>query len=336
MPILSLGWGMRRREFFSVIGGAAAWPLVAQAQQGGQPRRIGILLNAAVDDPKFKTWVMAFLQSLQQFGWTDGRNVQIDTRWSGGNAAEIRKHASELVALAPDVILAHGTSTVGPLLQLTRSVPIVFPIIADPVGAGFVDSLARPGGNATGFMEFEYSMAGKWLELLKQVVPGMTRVAVLRDTQGSGAMQFAAIQAMAPSLRVEVTPVGLRDTGDIERAVAAFARLPSGGLIVAAGGGTVRHSNLIITLAARHKLPAIYNERSFVAGGGLISYGPDFVNQYRRAAGYVDRILKGEKPADLPVQAPTKYELVINLKTARALGLEVPPMLLARADEVIE
>ena len=336
MPILSLGWGMRRREFFSVIGGAAAWPLVAQAQQGGQPRRIGILLNAAVDDPKFKTWVMAFLQSLQQFGWTDGRNVQIDTRWSGGNAAEIRKHASELVALAPDVILAHGTSTVGPLLQLTRSVPIVFPIIADPVGAGFVDSLARPGGNATGFMEFEYSMAGKWLELLKQVVPGMTRVAVLRDTQGSGAMQFAAIQAMAPSLRVEVTPVGLRDTGDIERAVAAFARLPSGGLIVAAGGGTVRHSNLIITLAARHKLPAIYNERSFVAGGGLISYGPDFVDQYRRAAGYVDRILKGEKPADMPVQAPTKYQLVINLKTAKALGLAIPPAVLARADEVIE
>jgi len=336
MPILSLGWGMRRREFFSVIGGAAAWPLVAQAQQGGQPRRIGILLNAAVDDPKFKTWVMAFLQSLQQFGWTDGRNVQIDTRWSGGNAAEIRKHASELVALAPDVILAHGTSTVGPLLQLTRSVPIVFPIIADPVGAGFVDSLARPGGNATGFMEFEYSMAGKWLELLKQVVPGMTRVAVLRDTQGSGAMQFAAIQAMAPSLRVEVTPVGLRDTGDIERAVAAFARLPSGGLIVAAGGGTVRHSNLIITLAARHKLPAIYNERSFVAGGGLISYGPDFVDQYRRAAGYVDRILKGEKPADLPVQAPTKYELVINQKTAKSLGLTVPQSVLTRADELID
>ena len=336
MPILSLGWGMRRREFFSVIGGAAAWPLVAQAQQGGQPRRIGILLNAAVDDPKFKTWVMAFLQSLQQFGWTDGRNVQIDTRWSGGNAAEIRKHASELVALAPDVILAHGTSTVGPLLQLTRSVPIVFPIIADPVGAGFVDSLARPGGNATGFMEFEYSMAGKWLELLKQVVPGMTRVAVLRDTQGSGAMQFAAIQAMAPSLRVEVTPVGLRDTGDIERAVAAFARLPSGGLIVAAGGGTVRHSNLIITLAARHKLPAIYNERSFVAGGGLISYGPDFVDQFRRAAGYVDQILKGQNPADLPVQAPTKYELVVNLRTARDLGLAIPPVVLARADDVIE
>ena len=336
MPILSLGWGMRRREFFSVIGGAAAWPLVAQAQQGGQPRRIGILLNAAVDDPKFKTWVMAFLQSLQQFGWTDGRNVQIDTRWSGGNAAEIRKHASELIALAPDVILAHGTSTVGPLLQLTRTVPIVFPIIADPVGAGFVDSLARPGGNATGFMEFEYSMGGKWLELLKQVVPGMTRVAVLRDTQGSGAMQFAAIQAMAPSLMVEVTPVGLRDTGDIESAVSAFARSPNGGLIVTAGGGTLRHGNLIISLAARHKLPAVYTERSFVAGGGLISYGIDFVDQYRRAAGYVDRILKGEKPADMPVQAPTKYQLVINLKTAKALGLAIPPAVLARADEVIE
>jgi ABC-type uncharacterized transport system substrate-binding protein len=262
-------------------------------------------------------------------GWTAGRNVRIDTRWAGGNAAEIRRHASELVALAPDAILAHGTSTVGPLLQVTRTVPIVFPIIADPVGAGFVDSLARPGGNATGFMEFEYSMGGKWLELLKQVVPGMTRVAVLRDTQGSGAMQFAAIQAMAPSLRVEVTPVGLPDTGDIERAVSAFARSPNGGLIVTAGAGTVRHSNLIVTLAAQHKLPAVYNERSFVAGGGLISYGPDFIDQYRRAASYVDRILKGEKPADLPVQAPTKYELVINQKTAKALGITVPQSVLA-------
>jgi putative ABC transport system substrate-binding protein len=326
---------MRRREFFGVIGGAAAWPLAARAQQE-RPRRIGILLNAAVDDPNFKTWVATFLQSLQQFGWTAGGNVRIDTRWAGGNTVEIRRHASELIALAPDVILAHGTSTVGPLLQLTRTVPIVFPIIADPVGAGFVDSLARPGGNATGFMEFEYSMGGKWLELLKQVVPGMTRVAVLRDTQGSGAMQFAAIQAMAPSLMVEVTPVGLRDTGDIESAVSAFARSPNGGLIVTAGGGTLRHGNLIISLAARHKLPAVYTERSFVAGGGLISYGIDFVDQYRRAAGYVDRILKGEKPADLPVQAPTKYELVINQKTAKSLGLTVPQSVLTRADELID
>jgi len=328
---------MRRREFFSIIAGAAAWPLAAHAQQSGQPRRIGIFFNAATDDPKFKTWVVAFQQSLQELGWTAGRNVQIDTRWAGLNAAEIRRHASELVALAPDVILAHGTSTVGPLSQITRTVPIVFPIIADPVGAGFVDSLARPGGNITGFMEFEYSIPGKWLELLKQIMPGMTRVAVLRDpTQGSGAMQLAAIQAMAPSLGVEVTPIGLRDAGDIERGVAAFARSPNGGLIATAGAGTILHANLIIALAAKLKLPAVYTERSFVAGGGLVSYGIDFVDQYRRAAGYVDRILKGEKPADLPVQAPTKYQLVINQKTAKALGIAVPHSVLARADEVID
>ena len=326
---------MRRRKFIAVFAAAAAsWPLAARVQE--RVRRIGVLMASTADDPDFQARIVAFLQGLQQLGWADGRNVRIDTRWAGGNTVEIRRHASELIALAPDVILAHGTSTVGPLLQLTRTVPIVFPIIADPVGAGFVDSLARPGGNATGFMEFEYSMGGKWLELLKQVVPGMTRVAVLRDTQGSGAMQFAAIQAMAPSLMVEVTPVGLRDTGDIESAVSAFARSPNGGLIVTAGGGTLRHGNLIISLAARHKLPAVYTERSFVAGGGLISYGIDFVDQYRRAAGYVDRILKGEKPADMPVQAPTKYQLVINLKTAKALGLAIPPAVLARADEVIE
>jgi putative ABC transport system substrate-binding protein len=329
---------MRRREFISLLAGAAVtWPLAASAQQGQRVRRIGILLNAATDDPQFKTWVEAFLQTLQQLGWTAGRNVQIDTRWTGGNSVETRKHAAELVALAPDAILAHGTSTVGPLSQITRTVPIVFPVIADPVGAGFVDSLARPGGNVTGFMEFEYGMAGKWLELLKQIMPGVTRVAVLRDpTQGSGAMQFAAIQAMAPSLRVEITPVGLRDSGDIDHAVSAFARSPNGGLIVTAGATTVLHSKLIITLAAQHKLPAVYNERSHTAAGGLISYGPDFVDQYRRAAGYVDRILKGEKPADLPVQAPTKYELVINQKTAKALGITVSPTLLARADQVIE
>jgi ABC-type uncharacterized transport system substrate-binding protein len=329
---------VRRRDFIMLLGGAsAAWPLAAHAQQPDRVRQIGVLLNAAADDSKFQTWVGAFLQGLGQLGWTIGRNVRIDTRWTGVNAAETRRHAAELAALAPDVILAHGTSTVGPLLQATRTVPIVFPVAGDPVAAGFVDSLARPGGNVTGFMEFEFSMGGKWLELLKQIAPGVTRVAVLRDpTQGSGTSQFAAIQAVAPSLRVEVNPVNMRDAPEIERAIVAFAHSPNGGLIVTAGSATVLHSNLIVTLAARHKLPAIYNERSFIAAGGLISYGPDFVDQYRRAAGYVDRILKGEKPADLPVQAPTKYELVINLKTAKALGLEIPPTLIAIADEVIE
>jgi putative ABC transport system substrate-binding protein len=314
-----------------------AWPLRAHAQQGERLRHIGILLNAAVDDPKFQTWVRAFLQALARLGWTDGRNVQIDIRWAGGNAAEVRKHAAELVALTPDAILAHGTSTVRPLLQATSIVPIVFPIAGDPVGGGLVNSLARPGGNATGFMEFEYSLGGKWLDLLKQIAPSVTRAAVLRDpNQGSATGQFAAIQAVAPSLRVEVTPVGLRNTGDIERAVSAFASSPNGGLIVTAGAATVLHSNLIVTLAAQYKLPAVYNERSFITAGGLISYGPDFVDMYRRAAGYVDRILKGEKPADLPVQAPTKYELTINLKTAKALKLTVPPSLLATATEMIE
>src|SRR5262245_47394042 len=326
-----------RRDFITLLGGAAAWPLAARAQQPERTRRIAILLNAAADDPRYQPWVGVFLQALALLGWTIGRNVRIDTRWSGVNAAETRRHAAELAELAPDVILAHGSSTVGPLLQATRTMPIVFPIAADPVGAGFVDSLARPGGNVTGFMEFEYSQSGKWLELLKEIVPGMTRAAVLRDTsQGSGTSQFAAIQAAAPSLRVEVTPIGLRDASEIERAMSAFASSPNGGLVVTAGAATVLHSKLIVMLAARYRLPAVYNERSFVAGGGLISYGPDFVDQYRRAAGYVDRILKGEKPADLPVQAPTKYELVINLKTANALGLEIPPTLLARADEVIE
>jgi putative ABC transport system substrate-binding protein len=328
---------MRRRDFIAALGAVAAMPLMARAQQGERMRRVGILLNAAADDSQFQTWVGAFLQALALLGWTIGRNVQIDTRWAAANAAEVRRHAAELAALAPDVILAHGGSTVGPLLQATRTVPIVFPVAGDPVGAGLVDSLARPGGNATGFMDFEFRLGGKWLELLKEIAPSVTRAAVLRDpSQGSGTSQFAAIQTAAPSLRVEVTPVGLRDTGDIERAVSAFARSPNGGLIVTAGAATVLHSNLIVTLAARHKLPAVYTERSFIAAGGLISYGPDFVDQYRRAAGYVDRILKGEKPADLPVQAPTKYQLVINLKTAKALGLDVPQTLLARADEVIE
>ena len=300
-------------------------------------RRIGVLLPAAADDAEFQARVGAFLQALALLGWTIGRNVRIDTRWATANAADIRRHAAELAALAPDIILAHGASTVGPLLQATRTVPIVFPVVPDPVGAGFVDSLARPGGNATGFMTFEYSLSGKWLELLKQIAPGVTRVAVIRDpTQGTSTNYFAVIQAVAPSLRVEVNPVNVRDAGEIERAIAAFARSPNGGLIVTGGVSAQRHRNLIITLAARHKLPAVYNERSFAAVGGLISYGPDFVDQFHRAAGYVDRILKGEKPADLPVQAPTKYELAVNLKTAKALGLTVPSTLVATADEVIE
>jgi putative tryptophan/tyrosine transport system substrate-binding protein len=329
---------LKRREFISLIGGAAvAWPLAARAQQPERMRRIGVLLPATADDPDFQTRVGAFLQALALLGGTIGRNVRIDTRWATTNAADIRRHAAEFAALAPDVILAHGTSTVAPLLQATRTVPIVFPVVADPVAAGFVDSLARPGGNATGFMSAEYSMGGKLLELLKQIAPGVTQAAVLRDpTQGGGTSQFAAIQAVAPSLRVEVNPVNMRDAGEIERAVAAFARAPNGGLILTPGGAATLHRDLIITLAAQHNLPAVYYERNFVAAGGLISYGPDYVDQFRRAAGYVDRILKGEKPAELPVQAPTKYEMVVNLKTAKALGLDVPPLLLARADEVIE
>jgi putative ABC transport system substrate-binding protein len=320
-----------------LAGAAAAWPHAARAQERERMRRIGVVMAAGADDAQFQTWVGAFLQGLAVLGWTMGRNVRIETRWATTNAAEVRRHAAELAALAPDVILAHGASTVGALLQATRTVPIVFPIVSDPVAAGFVDSLARPGGNATGFMEFEFSLSGKWLELLKEIAPGVRRAAVLRDTAiGSGTSQFAVIQAAGPSLRLEVNPVNMRDAGEIEHSVENFARAPNGGLIVAAGGAAQRHRSLIIALAARHKLPAVYNERNFVAGGGLISYGTDFVDQYRRAAGYVDRILKGEKPADLPVQAPTKYETVINLKTAKALGLEIPPSVLARADEVIE
>ena len=301
---------IRRREFISAARRrAAAWPLAARAQQHERMRRIGVLLPAAADDAQFQTWVGAFLQALGQAGWTIGRNVRIDTRWATANAANIRKHAAELAALAPDVILAYGSSTVGPLLQVTRTVPIVFPIIGDPVAAGFVDNLARPGGNATGFMTSEYGLAGKWLELLKQIAPGVTRVAVLRNpATPTGPAQFGVIQAVAPSLRVEVNPVNMRDAGEIERAVAALARAPNGGLIVTAGAGAQLHRDLIVTLAARHKLPAVYFERNFVAAGGLVSYGADYVDQFRRAAGYVDRILKGEKPADLPVQAPTKYE----------------------------
>src|SRR5262249_21475574 len=318
---------MIRREFITLLGGAAvAWPLVARAQQRERMRRIGVLLPATADDSVFQIRVGAFLQGLALLGWSLGQNMRIDIRWATADAANIRRHAAELAALGPDVILAHGSSSVGPLMQVTRTVPIVFPIVSDPVAAGYVDSLPRPGGNATGFMSYEYNMGGKRLELLKQIAPGVTRAAVLRDaTQGSGTSEFAVIQALAPSLGVEVNPVNMRDAGEIERAVAAFSRSPNGGLIVASGASAQRHNNLIITLAARQQLPAIYFERTFVAAGGLVSYGADYIDQFRRAAGYVDRVLKGEKPSDLPVQAPTKFELVINLKTAKALGLEIPP-----------
>jgi putative ABC transport system substrate-binding protein len=326
---------MRRREFLSVLGGAAAMPVGARAQE--RVRRIGVLLPAAAGDAEIQARVRAFLQALMPLGWNTGRNIRTDTRWAAGEADRYRRYSAELVALKPDVILAVASATVGPLLQATRTVPIVFVYVADPVGAGFVESLARPGGNATGFINFEYGMSAKWLELLKQIAPGVTRVAVIRDAAiPAGAGQLGAVQAVAPSFGVELRPIDVRDAGEIERAVAAFARAPNGGLIVTASGSATLHRDLIVTLAARHKLPAVYSQRVFVTGGGLICYGPDRVDQYRRAAGYVDRILRGEKPTDLPVQAPTKFETVINLKTAKALGLTVPPTLIARADEVIE
>jgi putative tryptophan/tyrosine transport system substrate-binding protein len=329
---------VRRREFITLLGGtAAAWPLAARAQQAERVRRIGVLLPAVADDPEWQARVGAFLQALALLGWTIGRNVRIDIRWATTNDGEIHRHATELAALAPDVILAGGATPAGPLLQATSIVPIVFTFGIDPVGAGLVDSLARPGGNATGFMSYEFSIGGKWLELLKEIAPGVTRVAVLRDATQAFAMSlFAAMQAVAPSLGVEVIPVNMRNAGEIEQSVETFARSPNGGLIPVGSAAAVRHRELILTLAARHKLPAVYWERFFVVAGGLMSYGPDLVEQFRQAAGYVDRILKGEKPADLPVQAPTKYGLVLNLKTAKALGLNVPPTLLARADEVIE
>jgi putative ABC transport system substrate-binding protein len=330
---------LKRREFITLLGGAtAAWPLVARAQHGERMRHIGALIGSTANDPDAQVRYAAFLQGLQQLGWTDGRNVRIDIRWTGGNADDIRRYAAELVALAPDVILAGGGNTLEALLRATRTVPIVFAFVADPVGSGFVDSLSRPGGNATGFLQFEYSLSAKWLELLKEIAPGVTRVAVIRDSAlTAGIGQFAVIQYVAPSLRVEVSPVNVRDAPEIERAVAAFARFANGGLIVTGSGLTAGvHRDLIIGLAARHKLPAVYSNRNFVAAGGLVSYGANFPDQYRRAAGYVDRILKGEKPADLPVQAPTKYELAINLKTAKALGLNLTDKLLALADEVIE
>jgi putative ABC transport system substrate-binding protein len=329
---------MKRREFIPLLGGAAAWPLAARAQQGERARHIGVLLPAAADDPDFQAWFGAFLQELAQLGWNIGRNVRVDTRWAGAKSADWRRQAIELAALAPDVILAHGSGAVAPLLQATHTVPIVFPVMADPVAAGFVDSLARPGGNATGFMLFEYNISGKWLELLKQIAPGVTRVAVLGDPDTpTGPAQFGAIQAMAPSLGiVQVRSLNKLDTADIERAITTFAQSPNGGLIISAGGPLLFYRDLIITLAARHKLPAVYFDRAFVAAGGLLSYGPDRIDLYRRAAGYVDRILKGEKPAEMPVQAPTKYELIVNSKTAKALGLTIPQSLFATADEVIE
>jgi ABC-type uncharacterized transport system substrate-binding protein len=330
---------MRRREFITLLGGAAAtwWPLTAEAQQPDQLRRIGVLMNRVADNPEGQAAVAAFQQALQQLGWSDGRNIRIDMRWGVNDVDRDRRDAAELVALAPDVILASGTPSVAALQHASRSLPIVFVGVTDPVGAGLVDTLARPGGNVTGFMLLEYSSSGKWLELLKQIAPFVKRVGVLRDTANpAGIAQFGVLQGAAQLLGVEVSPVSVRDAGEIERAFAAFARSANGGLIVTGSASASVHRDLIIALAAKHKLPAVYSNRYLVIDGGLISFGADLMDSYRRAAGYVDRILKGEKPADLPVQAPTKYQTVINLKTAKALGLTVPPSLLASADEVIE
>ena len=329
---------MKRRAFIRLLGGAAvAWPVAARAQQSERMRRIGVLTNLAADDPEGQVRNTAFAQALAQLGWTVGQNLRIEHRWAAGDVERIRRYAAELVALAPDVMLATGAAGVAPMLHATRMVPIVFVLVPDPVGAGFVNSLARPGGNSTGFIKFEYGTSGKWLELLKEIAPRVTRAGVLRDAAiTAGVGLWGAIQAVAPSLGVEVSPVNVRDADEIERAVADFARSPDGGLIITGSALAVVHRHLIITLAAKHQLPAVYFQRTLVADGGLISYGADVLDQYRRAAGYVGRILKGEKPADLPVQAPTKYELVINLKTAKTLGLTVPPTLLALADEVIE
>jgi putative ABC transport system substrate-binding protein len=328
---------IRRRQFITLLGGAAAWPVAARAQQPERMRRIGVLMSTAADDPEGQARIAAFHQGLQQLGWTIGHNVRIDSRWPAGDPERFRRYAAELVELSPDVILATGSAAAAPLLQATRTVPIVFVIVPDPVGAGFVNSLARPGGNATGFIQFEYGISGKWLELLKQIAPGVTRAAILRDPAiSAGIGQFGAIQAVAPSLGLEASPVNVRDADEIERAVADFARFPNGGLVITGSALAIVHRHLIIAVAAKYQLPAVYFQRTLVADGGLISYGADLLDQYRRAASYVDRILKGEKPADLPVQRPTKYEMVLNLKTARTLGLTVPDTLLATADEVIE
>ena len=330
--------GIGRREFISAIGGATvAWPLATRAQQPEQMRRISVLMNVAADDPEGPSRLAVFQQALQQLGWSEGHNVRIDIRFGANDVDHDRTYATELAALAPDVILAGGTLGVSALQRVTHTIPIVFVGVSDPVGAGLVDTLARPGGNVTGFMLFEYSSSGKWLELLKEIMPRLTRAAVLRDSANpAGIAQFGAIQAAAQSLGVEMNPIGIRDAGEIERAVAAFAHSANGGLIVTPGASDSVHRDLIIALAARHKLPAVYGFRFDVTGGGLISYGVDHVDQFRHAAAYVDRILKGEKSADLPVQAPTKYELWVNLKTAKALGLTVPQSILARADGVIE
>jgi putative tryptophan/tyrosine transport system substrate-binding protein len=328
---------MKRRQFIGLLGGAAAWPMAVRAQPPERTRRIGVLNSLAADDPEGQVRHGAFLQGLQELGWSIGRNLRIETRWASGDVDRILKLAAELIALTPDVIQCTGAVTVGPLLQLTRTVPMVFVIVPDPVGAGFVESLARPGGNATGFLTFEFGITGKWLELLKQIAPDVKRAAIIRDpTTTVGMGQFGAIQAVAPSMDVHVNPVNVRDAAEINRSLSALAGAPNGGIIVTGSPLAAAHRGLIVALAARHKLPAVYYERNFSTAGGLASYGPDFVDQYRRAASYVDRILRGEKPADLPVQAPTKYELVINLKTAKALGFEIAPILLARADEVIE
>jgi putative tryptophan/tyrosine transport system substrate-binding protein len=329
---------MQRRQFITLFGGAAAaWPLAAGAQQDDRIRRIGTLWPTAADDAINQARNAAFLQGLQQSGWKVGNNVRVEARWSTGEADDARRYATELVALAPDVILANGSAMLGPLLQVTRAIPIVFANVPDPVGAGLVESLARPGGNATGFTSFEYGISAKWLELLKEVSPGLKRVAVIRDpVLAVGAGQYGAIQSVAPSFGIELRPINLREAAEIERAVAALATSANGGIIVTASPYAIVHRELIIKLAARHKVPAIYYERFFVGDGGLMSYGPDSIDQFRQAAGYVDRILKGEKPSELAVQAPTKNELLINLKTAKALGLIIPPAVLARADEVIE
>ena len=328
---------MKRREFVMLLGGAAAWPLAARAQQDGRVRRLGIIAGAAAEESETKARIAAFLQELKHLGWDEGRNVRIELRAIAGNTGAARKYAAELVAFAPDVILAVGGSTIPSLLEATQTVPIVFTITSDPVGNGFVDSLARPGGNVTGFMTFDYGLSGKWLELLKEIAPNVTRAAVLRDpTLPAGIGQLAVMQVLARPLGLDVSAINIRDAREIERGVATFARFANGGLIVAASPFTVIHRDLIVALADRYKLPAVYWEPSAVTIGGLIAYGTDLIDQQRQAARYIDRILKGEKPADLPVQAPNKYELAINLKTAKALGLTVPPSLLARADEVIE
>jgi putative ABC transport system substrate-binding protein len=329
---------MKRRAFITLLGGAAAgWPLAARAQQTGRMRRIGVLMNLAAEDPEAPRRRTAFVQALQQLGWAEGRNIEIEIRWGGGDVAHARGPAKELVASAPDVILAGASAATAALLEATRTTPIVFVNVTDPVSAGYVASLARPGGNATGFMFVDYGMGGKWLEMLKEIAPGVQRAVVIRDPAlAVGIGQLASIQSAAASLRVDITPIDAREAKEIERAVDEFVRLGDGGLIVTASPAALVHRELIVGLAARHRLPAVYFLRSFISAGGLICYGPDPIDAYRRAGSYVDRILKGERPADLPVQAPTKYELVINLKTAKALGLTVPPTLLARADEVIE